>query len=248
MNNFEAYSKYYEALYKDKDYEGEAGYVLQLIHSLYPQAKRILELGSGTGKHAAFFCRSGFTVTGLERSADMVRIAKEKNIERFETEVADIAGFKLNQQFDVAISLFHVVSYLTTNEALRSCFSSVHQHLEKGGFFLFDVWYTPAVYHQQPETRIKRLASDNLTITRLAEPVIHYNRNVVDVNYEVIVQDGSGRTNVLTEQHPMRHFSWPEIDLLSAETGFKLIRAEEFGTAKEPGKDTWGVCFILQKI
>jgi hypothetical protein len=28
MNNFAAYSQYYDALYKDKDYEGEAAYVL----------------------------------------------------------------------------------------------------------------------------------------------------------------------------------------------------------------------------
>jgi SAM-dependent methyltransferase len=248
MNNFQAYSKYYEALYKDKDYEKEAAYVTRLVRSFNANASEMLELGCGTGKHAEIFCRNGFSVTGLERSADMVSIAKEKSIKNFTPLVADISNYKLEQKFDVAISLFHVVSYLTTNQMVLSCFNSTSNHLEKGGLFLFDVWYSPAVYHQQPETRVKRLLSDHISITRLAEPLVHYNENVVDVSYEVIVKDNvTGMTDVFTELHPMRHFSWPEIELLAMLSGYKLVHAEEFGTGSYPGKDTWGVCFILQK-
>jgi SAM-dependent methyltransferase len=222
--------------------------VIQLVRSFNANASEMLELGCGTGKHAEIFCRNGFSVTGLERSADMVAIAKEKNIKNFTPLVADISNYKLEQKFEVAISLFHVVSYLTTNQMVLSCFNSTRKHLEEGGLFLFDVWYSPAVYHEQPETRIKRLASDNVSVTRLAEPFVHYNENVVDVNYEVIVKDNAtGMTDVFTELHPMRHFSWPEIELLAMLSGYKLLHAEEFRTGKHPGRDTWGVCFILQK-
>jgi len=248
MSNFNAYSRYYDALYKDKDYNQEAEYVIQLIRSIHPNAQKLIELGCGTGKHAAIFCKNGYSVTGLERSEEMVAIAKERNIKGFSPIVADIANYELGKKFDVALSLFHVVSYLTSNEALLSCFKHTNAHLQEGGLFLFDVWYTPAVYYQQPETRIKRLFDELVNITRIAEPVIHYNSNVVDVNYEVIVQDKqTGAIEVFTEAHPMRHFGRPEIDLLATQTGFKLIKAEEFGTGKHPGKDTWGVCFILQK-
>ena len=131
---------------------------------------------------------------------------------------------------------------------LVSCFETTCRHLINGGLFLFDVWYSPAVYFQKPETRIKRLSTEQATITRLAEPLMHYNRNVVDVNYEIIVKNrNTGDTEVITEVHPMRHFSIPEIELLANKTGFSLIRAEEFGTGEEPGPNTWGVCFVLQK-
>ena len=46
----------------------------------------------------------------------------------------------------------------------------------------------------------------------------------------------------------MRCFSIPEIELLANQTGFKLLHSEEFITRKAPAIDTWGVCFILQKI
>ena len=183
-------------LYKDKDYKAESDYIIKLIRSVIPHAKNIIELGSGTGNHAAVLCKDGFTVTGLERSADMVSLAKQKSIEGFMPVVADITNFDISRKFDAAVSLFHVVSYLTTNDSLISCFNSTNRHLNFGGIFIFDVWYSPAVYFQKLETRIKRMEDDTLKITRLAEPEIHYNENVVDVIYEIIIQNKSIFCNI----------------------------------------------------
>ena len=41
---FDAYARYYDLLYRDKDYVGEAEYVAAHIRKQAPQAKRILEL------------------------------------------------------------------------------------------------------------------------------------------------------------------------------------------------------------
>ena len=82
----------------------------------------------------------------------------------------------------------------------------------------------------------------------MAEPVIHYNESVVDVNYEVIIKEKtSGKVSTLLEKHPMRHFTINEIKLLAALTGFELLKAEEFFTANKPSEKTWGVCFVLRK-
>ncbi|MCC7051507.1 MAG: class I SAM-dependent methyltransferase [Bacteroidia bacterium] len=248
MSNFNLYSQYYDLLYKTKDYKAEADYVANTLKSINKNISSVIELGSGTGNHAQYLCLRDFTVYGIERSGEMVSIANEKNINNYNPTVGDITSFQLEQKVDAAISLFHVISYLTSNEDLIKCFSLTNQHLNEGGVFLFDVWYTPAIYMQQPETRIKRLANEQLAITRLAEPVIHYNENVVDVNYEVIIKDkASHQITTLNETHPMRHFSVNEIKLLAQLTGFEFVRAEEFLTANQPSENTWGVCFILRK-
>jgi SAM-dependent methyltransferase len=249
MDNFNsAYSRYYDLLYKDKNYEKEAQYLVQLTRSFHPAATHLLELGCGTGNHAAVLCRHGYRVTGLERSTDMVALANSKSIEGFRAIAGDITNFAISQQFDVALSLFHVVSYLAGNDELASCFRCVNDHLEPGGIFIFDVWYSPAVYHLQPETRVKRMEDDLIKVTRLAEPVMHTNENLVDVHYEILVQDKqTGLTETHREKHPMRHFCIAEIDLLAKLTGFELIHAEEFETRRLPANDTWSVCFTLQK-
>jgi len=248
-NNFKAYSSYYDLLYADKNYAAEAAYILNLIRTYTPNAKTILEYGSGTGNHAAYLCKAGLEVTGLERSADMVTLARQKNIEGFYPTVANIVDYNLDKSFDFVVALFHVISYLTGNVDLVKCFELTNKHLTVGGYFAFDVWYGPCVYNEKPETRVKRLAKDNIEIVRLAEPAWHYNSNVIDVNYEIIVKDTTtAQSESFSETHPMRYFSIPEIEILANSTGFELIKAEEFLTGNTPGINTWGVCFILKKI
>jgi SAM-dependent methyltransferase len=248
MNNFNAYSKYYDLLYKDKNYEAECNYINSLIQTFNPNSNTLLELGCGSGSHAQFLSKQNINITGIERSSDMVNIALQKNIQGFTPIVGDISNFSLDQKFDTAISLFHVISYLTNNNDLIKCFINTHKHLSQNGIFIFDVWYSPAVYMQKPETRIKRMENDSIKVTRIAESTMHTDTNIVDVNFEVHIQNKqNGITEIINEKHPMRHFSIPEIELIALQTGFSIIRQEEFLTGNKPSEYTWGVCFVLQK-
>ena len=84
-------------------------------------------------------------------------MANKKKIDGFLSYEADISNFNLNKKFDSAISLFHVINYLTDNQSIINCFNLVNNHLNTNGIFLFDIWYSPAVYAQKPQTRIKRI-------------------------------------------------------------------------------------------
>jgi SAM-dependent methyltransferase len=251
MSNFNLYSQYYDLLYRDKDYTAESAYVMDVLGRFGRNpVKELLELGCGSGNHARYFSASGVQVTGIERSPEMVEIARGKEIPAFEPIAGDITSFELSSKFDAAVSLFHVVSYLTSNNDLIRCFKRTCNHLKPGGLFVFDVWFTPAVLTQRPETRIRRMEDDYITVTRLAEPVIHHDTNVVDVNYELWLRNkdaGALDSAVLRESHPMRHFGIPEIELLARQTGFEYLHAEAFLTKESPGPDTWGVCFVLSK-
>jgi len=61
---FADYARYYDLLYRDKDYSAEAQYVAGLVRKFHPSARSILELGSGTGIHASLLAEKGFTVHG----------------------------------------------------------------------------------------------------------------------------------------------------------------------------------------
>ena len=249
MTNFDQYSQYYDLLYIDKDYKTESAYVYHSLKNLNPSVSSLLELGCGSGNHAMHLTQNNLVITGIERSQMMVAEALNKNIQNFNPIIGDITHFELNETFDAVISLFHVVSYLTDNEALISCFKSVHKHLNNNGLFLFDIWFTPTVYSQKPETRIKRLENDVVSVVRIAESEINFESNVVNVSFEVHIQNKTtAEVKIINEIHPMRHFSIPELKLLASLTGFELIQTEEFLTSKQPSDTTWGVCVILQKI
>jgi SAM-dependent methyltransferase len=245
MDNFNLYSRYYDLLYQNKNYIAEVNYIRNCLDRYKPDTKTILEFGSGTGGHGTLLIKQGYSVFGLERSAEMITKAQSDG---FPCTIADITDFKLDEKFDVVISLFHVISYLTTNKQLVAAFTNAAEHLNSKGFFIFDVWYSPAVYHLKAEPRIKKVENEQITVTRVAEPVCHTSKNIIDVNYTILVKDKvSNEFLELNELHPMRHFSIPEIELLADMCGFELVKAEDFLTAAEPSENTWGISFILQK-
>jgi SAM-dependent methyltransferase len=244
---FNVYSRYYNLLYSDKDYQAEVEYIDSILKRYGILGRDLLELGSGTGNHGRLLAERGFRVTGIERSAEMV--AQSIETEGFSCQQGDICTLQLGKTFDAVLSLFHVVSYQVSNEALRAVFARAADHLNPGGLFIFDVWYSPAVCAQVPKVRVKRMVDNDVRIIRIAEPLIIPNENRVDVKYTVFACDlATGAWQTFTEIHPMRHFSLPELDLLAEMAGFERQRAEEFLTGNEPDEKTWGVCLVLRRI
>lgn len=245
--NFAAYSKYYDLLYEDKDYQREANYVHHLLQMHGVRGSELLELGSGTGKHANVLVDLGYRIHGLEISAEMV--AKTTIRPGLTIQQGDICKMQLGRTFDAVVSLFHVVSYQTKNDAVTELFQQTHDHLNKGGLFVFDVWYSPAVYEQKPTVRVKRVANSAIEIIRIAEPTTIHSENRVDVKYTVFAQDMVTKViQTFSELHSLRHFSIPEIAMLARMNGFELLEAKEFLSAEEPSEKTWGVCFVLRKV
>lgn len=258
MSVFGAYSLYYNLLYKDKDYAGEAVYINSLIRKQHPLAKSILDLGCGTGRHALLLTEMGYAVTGIDQSGEMLAVARAQqasldsqpstlNDSRSYLNFVhgDIRTVRLDRTFDVVISLFHVMSYQTTNDDLRAAFTTAREHLKPGGLFIFDCWYGPAVLTDRPTVRVKRLEDEAIAVTRIAEPVMHPNENLVDVNYHILIRDKvTGEGEELRETHTMRYLFAPEIELLCNVSGLQMEQFCEFMGDRSPGFDTWTTIFI----
>jgi SAM-dependent methyltransferase len=251
---FGNYARYYDLLYRDKDYPGEARFVQNLIQTHAPKAEGILELGCGTGIHASLLAQQGYQVYGVDISHEMLQKASDR-LSQLPTEVSsrlnfahgDIRHLRLNQTFDVILSLFHVISYQTSNDDLMAAFKAVKQHLKTGGIFIFDVWYGPAVLSDRPTVRVKRLEDDAIQVTRIAEPVMHPNTNLVDVNYHVFMKDKSSKAvEELHETHKMRYLFKPEIDQLCHSFQFKEMEFCEWMTGSQTGFNTWNVYAIFR--
>jgi len=254
MSNFQKYSAFYDLLYRDKDYVAEVRYVAEKIRSASPSARSILELGSGTGRHGRLLADMGFDVYGVERSTDMVAVANSHDKSasdsngRFACQVGDICDLDLGRRFDAVISLFHVISYQTTDEALSSTFAVAASHLAPGGVFLFDVWHGPAVMADPPRRRIKTVSDDRYRVHRMARPEVNRDRNTVKVIYDMECEDrGGGEVIRFSEDHLMRYLFEPEIGRVAVQNGMRIEESEEFLTRKPPSAETWGVAYLLRK-
>lgn len=244
---FDEYARYYDLLYKDKDYEAEVAYISNLLEKFAHENTRVLEFGSGTGIHGSLLANKSRKIDGIELSPEMVKQIQET--EDFRVTVGDIANTNTGKKYGAVLSLFHVISYLTTREKQLEVFKNANAHLEMGGVFIFDVWYSPAVQKSKPEVRAKRMEDSQFEIVRLAEPEIFEVENNVQVMYSIFIREKSKTDfRLIKESHFLHHFNDKEISEIAGDTGFDVIGSEEFLTARRPSENTWGVCYILEKI
>ncbi len=249
---FGRYAQYYDLLYRDKDYDGEVRFIDGLIKKYAPNAKHLLELGCGTGIHAEKLAAVGYSVHGVDLSAEMLKCAEEriqnfpeKEAKKISFSCGDIRQFHGEKCFDAVISLFHVMSYQTSNENLLATFKAAKGNLKYNGLFIFDCWYGPAVLANRPSVRIKRMEDDKVSITRSAEPVMHPNENCVDINYTVWIRDKRAATvEEVKETHRIRYWFQPEIEQILALSGLSLINTQEWLSGNALDFSTWSSCFI----
>ena len=225
MSQFKDYAYYYDLFYKDKDYKYESELVIEQLKKNGINGESIISFGCGTGRHENCLAEMGLKIHGIDISKDMIEIANSVNIKgNMSFEVSDIRTYSSDIKYNAVISLFQVISYQITNDDILNTFSSARKLLKKGGIFLFDVWYGPGVLTSLPEVRIKRIHDDNGTrVYKIAEPIMHYDKNVVDVCYEVLVDDGINPVKSFEEKHVVRYYFRPEIECFLEKSGFKLI-------------------------
>lgn len=254
MKVFGDYARYYDLLYQDKDYQGEANYICSLIDRFALGGSSVLELGCGTAKHALLLAEKGLTIHCVDMSSDMLAIAEQQAAisrdeiaNRLSFAQGDVRIYRCDRLFDVAISLFHVMSYQITNEDLQAVFTTAAKNLNPGGIFIFDYWYGPSVLTQKPDIRIKRLEDDCIKVQRIAEPVMFPNENRVQVNYSVLIENKkSHKLQRIKEQHDMRYLFLPEIEKL-CQPEFDLLQHYGWMNEECPNFDDWAALSILRK-
>jgi SAM-dependent methyltransferase len=250
------YSDYYDLFYADKDYAAEAAFVQKIIQRYRPRVHSMLDLGCGSARHAVEFARAGFAVTGVDRSGEMIARAKDRIGHlpgSIGSQVALVQGDATNYtptvKYDAVVSLFHVVSYQTSNQELAGIFRTARSALSAGGLFIFDFWHGSAVLTQQPAVRVKSVVDCDVRVTRIAEPECQFNRNVVNVRYTIIAVDQqNGRSKQMVETHSMRYLFLPEIEMLAAHHKFELAETGSWLTGKTVDEHCWSAYAALRML
>jgi SAM-dependent methyltransferase len=244
------YAAAYDELYQDKDYLAECD-LIENVFTLYGQSaiRRVLDLGCGTGGHAVLLAERGHDVVGVDRSAEMLERARARSSTvRFE--LGEIGNIDLGETFDAALMMFAVLGYQVGNSDLQAALGTARRHLRPGGLFFCDFWYGPAVLGQRPSERVKVL--DTPTggqIIRVAAGELDTRHDLCMVRYHVWRIDDGRVTAEAREQHPMRYFFAPELELFLSAAGFELVRLGAFPKLDDEVTDqTWNVALVARAV
>ena len=251
---FAAYASFYDALYRDKDYEAECDDLERAFRSYSPDTPRsVLDLGCGTGGHVLPMARRGFEMTGVDRSPEMIQQARSKAAQaglEIDYRVGDIRHLHLGRIFDAVISMFAVMGYQYKNDDLAAAMCTARMHLKPGGLFVFDAWFGPAVLMQRPGTTSKRVTlDDGEVVERRAESVLDLVSQTVEVRYVVTGRRGELAVDEARESHRMRYLFPREVAYFLEVAGFQALSMAPFMDPDgDLDEETWNFTVVAQAV
>jgi len=162
-------------------------------------------------------------------------------------EIGDVRDYTCDKKFDAVISLFHVASYQTSNNDIKQYFKTAARLLKKGGIFIFDFWYGPAVLTDRPSYRKKVIEDEQTKILRFTTPKMFATRNVCDVHFNVLIIDKSTRlVEEIDETHSMRYFFSPELTYFLQNEGFTIVKEYNWMTFEKLSFNTWNGLIVAR--
>ncbi len=141
--SFRLVAPHYDTLMAGVPYDFWLRYLKKLLKINRAKPATVLDLACGTGNLTELLSQSKYQVTGVDISADMIRVAKlkaQQSSQEIEYYIQDAADMDLDgKTFDLVVSVFDSLNYITDPSKLQAAVKRVEQHLNPGGLFIFDV-------------------------------------------------------------------------------------------------------------
>lgn len=211
----------YDGVMAHVEYDFWARYVQRFIERYCPDARRVIELGCGTGTFARELLKlAPYELTGIDLSPEMILVARRKAEEsgiKARFEVGDFTTCTVERPVDAALLLYDGLNYQLEIEGVRRLLRNTWNALRPGGIFIFDQ-STPA-----NSINNERYFEDQDEIEGFAwlrrsrfDPATRLHTTSFDISYA---------GDVYHEEHVQRAYSLQEIEPVILETGFVVLAA-----------------------
>jgi SAM-dependent methyltransferase len=233
----------YDIVMEHVEYDVWAAYIHDLFQQHLPEARTVLELGSGTGSLAFELQPLGdYSYHGIDAAEPMVRIAREK-AEMLGSpatfEVADFTDYRAEPPVDIALLLYDGLNYLLETDAIRDLLRCTAAAVRPGGLFVFDL-STPANSINNAEYFEDEGGEDEFAYLRRSEydPAARLHRTRFQIEVD-------GRK--YEEVHVQRAYEMNDIRPLLAETPFEEVAALDNLTSNAADETSERIHWIVRR-
>ncbi len=246
--SFTAVTRYYDELMSSVPYRFWTRYILQLCTRHNHKPHKILDLCCGTGTMSLLLNDQGFEVVGVDLSEGMIAQARAKAQTLkypIPFHVQNAAQLDLPDRFDTCICLYDSLNYIVDDEALRSAFQRVYDHLIPGSLFIFDLntefAFTASLFDQFCDDTTRKL---NYKWVGTYDRETH----ICDVNMDFTVRNEAGEvTEQFNEQHHERAYDLDDIKSWLMAAGFDSVRMFDSYSTHSPDKHSDRVHIVARK-
>jgi len=249
------YASAYDLLYAGKDYEAECDAIERALaeHGSFT-ARRLLDLGCGTGGHAIPLALRGYEVVGIDRSEAMLSAARVKATDvgvarRISFRRGDLVDTHVDPSCDAAIMMFAVLGYLARPRRATAALRNTHRNLCTGALLIFDFWYGPAVRREPPGPRQRIVEDGGERIVRLASSELDGEAETCTVSFQLRRMRGGSVIGETLEKHTLRYYDREPLRELLAASGFQMLHLGGFpDDQREPGETGWSAMCVARAV
>jgi SAM-dependent methyltransferase len=242
MRSYREFASVYDRLMEDMPYSDWMSFTRRCFDK-YGMPESIVDLGCGTGNISIPLVKSGFRVFGIDLSADMLAIARNKWDEPPGRGVRGEAGsvrwlqqdmrdWDLPQPVDAVISFCDCLNYLTVEQDVVQTIRQTYAGLAPGGLFLFDV-HAPRQLERYAEEQ--PFVYDEKDIAYLWTSEYEPFERIIRHDLTFFVRDESSQASSVLyrrfeESHSQRAYDPDWLAAQLAAAGFELLhRCADFG-------------------
>ncbi len=198
---FDRSARLYDLVYGFKDYAGESARLTELIRERNPDARSLLDVACGTGKHLAELRRSFPDVAGLDLDEELLAVARER-LPDVDFHLADMTSFDVGRRFDAVTCLFSSIGYVSSEEALRTAVAAMAHGLAPGGVFVVEPWLEPSAW-KPGHLHLLTVDQPDVKLSRATVAALDEARSIMDLHYLVVTREG---VEHFTERHELMLF------------------------------------------
>lgn len=110
--------------------------------------RKVIDLGCGSGEGTSWLAKHGYIVTGLDRSADMLNLARLNSGTGVTWQQQDIESLQGLQDFDLALAI-DVLNEFHSLRTLATIFQQVASLLKSDRLFIFDMYTIEGLFARQ---------------------------------------------------------------------------------------------------
>src|SRR5205823_11003178 len=187
-------------------------------------------LACGSGRLLLPLAQDGYTLIGVDTSAQMLELARQRLQEedlsdRVMLVQQDMCVLLLGQQFSLAFVALGSFAHLTSRQAQQQALAAIRAHLTKGGTFILDISNADARYMENLSGQVLHQGTwkiDDKVLTHFVSPATAADQHLLELThfYDEHSQGGPVQRTVVTTY--LYLFERAEVELLLEMAGFKV--------------------------
>jgi len=244
---YQEFAQVYDALMNDVDYPAWAAHYLALMrrHGVVPGA--LAECACGTGSFTVELAARGIAVTGVDSSADMLRVAADKARTRGMTipfVQQDMRALALHRPVDAVLATCDGVNYLCgTTQGVGAFFAAAYAAIKPGGGLFFDVSTPHKLAHVLGDAFF---GGNDAGVSYLWQNRYDPARALLEMELTGFVREADGRYRRFDETHVQHAHSARELERWLAGAGFPRVHmyGERTFEPPRPSDQRWHVAAL----